>query len=374
MKRILIDGTFIRKRTDGLSQYTLNILRQLAYINDRSINITLLLIKDQLKENDLLLFNKHFRIEYVYIPSIGIKRDLLFNWYLYKNKNKYDIIYFPSNQYPLFFRGGIYTVHDIIYEKFPQQLGKHSWLKKIYLHLNVNWGINNAKKIIAISNYTKNEILAYHKTDNKTVNKIHVIYEGWEHLLNTTKCTENINLPFKKYIFYVGSSRGHKNLTALIKAFQLASKRLSKEWGLIITGKSERLSPDDKNIIASINSDGQKIFLTEWVSDEALSFYFKNATGFIFPSLSEGFGIPILEAFYYNVPILCSNNTVFPEIAKDAAFYFDPTNIEDISNKIVDFSTMSKDEIERITNKGKYYLQYYSWEITAKKILKLFLE
>lgn len=372
MKKVLIDGTFIRKHTDGLSQYALNILRQIAYIKNNTVDITLLLVKNQLQEFDIELFHKKFKIEYVKIPSIGIKRDFLFNLYLHNNK--YDIVYFPSNQYPLFYKGGIYTVHDIIYERYPQQLGRFRWLKKCYLHLNVNWGINNAEKIITISNYTKNEILTYHKIDNKTVDKIHVLYEGWEHLQNTIKLTEKIQLPFKKYIFYVGSSRGHKNLSALIKAFQLASKRLSQDWGLIITGKSERLSSDDRSIISSINRDRLRFFLTEWVPDEVLNFYFKNAAGFIFPSLSEGFGIPILEAFYYNVPILCSNNTVFPEIAKDAAFYFDPTDVEDISNKIVDFSTKSKDEIEIMTNKGKCYLQYYSWENTAKKILKLFLE
>lgn len=370
-KRILIDCTFIRKRTDGLSQYTLNILRQFVSINS-NVTITLLLIKDQLYEKDLRLFEEKFNLKFVNIPAIGIKREILLNWYLFKNRKNYDVVYFPSNQYPLFYKGGIYTIHDIIYERFPQQLGKRSWLKRIYLHFNVNWGINHADKIITISNYTKNEIITYHKPSTKIINKIHTIYEGWEHLQNTDSIGTNVNIPFDKYIFYVGSSRGHKNLTALIKAFQLALNKLPNEWGLIITGKSNRLSLDDRNIIFSINRNGQRVYLTEWVSDETLSYYFKNATGFIFPSLSEGFGIPILEAFYYNVPILCSNNTVFPEIANDAALYFDPTNIEDISNSIISFSTMSQEDINKITNKGNIYLKKYSWEITAKEIMKLF--
>lgn len=374
MKRILIDATCVRSTMDGLSQYILNIIKNMLLIKQNDIEYTILLCSSkQLSKADLEHFTVNMKILYIDIPKIGWKRDFMFYLYLKKKRKEYDFFYFPSNQYPLFFKGGIYTVHDVIYERFPQQLGRLSKLKRLYLHLNVRWGLHHADRVVAVSNYTKSELIKYHHLSVAYSAKIEVVYEGWEHLLCVENRLFNNIDAFDKYFFYVGSSRKHKNLSNLLKAFSLILDRMPNEWGLIIAGESNRLSEKDKKEILNINSGRRRVILTEWISDVELSCYFQKASAFIFPSLSEGFGIPLLEAFYYHVPILCSDNTVFPEIAGDAALYFNPLDPNSIAAVMLDYTENEMIYKSRMQYKGDERLLLYSWRHAAEAVLQIII-
>lgn len=369
MKRILIDGTCIRAQKDGLSRYIINIVKCLAlYHSSEYIKYTILVLPNQLSKEEENIIGSKMSIEILNIPAIGLKRDLCFTYYLYKNRKRFDICYFPSNQYPLFYKGGIYTVHDIIYEDYPEQLGNLSFLKRLYLHLNVRWGLLFANRVISVSNYTKEKLKKHHNLPETITNKITTIYEGWEHLLEINPTTTSKETPFEKYFFYVGSSRGHKNLSRLIKAFSLIHEKLPKNWGLIIAGNHKNLSLEDKSIIDNINNKNKCILTTGWISDEEMTDLFKNSACFVFPSLSEGFGIPLLEAFYYGVPILCSDNKIFPEIAKDAAIYFNPLDENHISSTLYDFILNEDKYRNSLIEKGKNRLLTFSWRKAAEKI------
>lgn len=373
MKRIIIDGTCIRAQKDGLSRYIINIVKSLAlYHSSKNIIFTILVIPNQLSEEEERIIGSSITIEYLNIPPIGLKRDILFTIYLYKNRKKFDYCYFPSNQYPLFYKGGIYTIHDIIYEDYPEQLGNLSLLKRLYLHINVHWGVLFSDKVIAVSNYTKEQIEIHHKLSKNTVNKITTVYEGWEHLLEIESTNKIKDLPFKKYFFYVGSARGHKNLSRLIKAFSLIAEKIPNDWGLIIAGNNKNLSSKDKFLIDKINNKKKCILMTGWLSDEEMTEYFKKSSCFVFPSLSEGFGIPLLEAFYYNVPILCSDNKIFPEIAEDAAIYFNPMDENNMAIVLYDFIINEKKYSNLLTKKGKCKLSKYTWRKAAEKIFSIF--
>ena len=373
MKRIFIDGTCIRAQKDGLSRYIINIVKCLAlYHSSKNVKFTILVLPNQLSEEEERIIGSTISIKYLNIPPIGLKRDLLFTIYLYKNRKKFDFCYFPSNQYPLFYKGGIYTVHDIIYEDYPEQLGNLSLLKKIYLHINVRWGILFSNQVIAVSNYTKEQLIIHHKLSKKTIKKITTVYEGWEHLLEIDSTNKIKNLPFEKYFFYVGSSRGHKNLSRFIKAFSLISDTLPNHWGLIIAGNNKNLSFEDKQIINEVNKKKTCILTTGWISDEEMTEYFKKSSCFVFPSLSEGFGIPLLEAFHYEVPILCSNNKIFPEIAKDAAIYFNPIGENNMANTLYDFAINESKYSKLLIKKGKERLLNFSWEKATEEIFFIF--
>lgn len=369
MKRVLIDGTTISKKIDGLSQYILNVVK---YIDTANIDYTLIVRPDQCPEEYLDIFkSKGIDIEEVMIPSIGPLREYRFRKYL-REHQIYDAAFVPSNQFPVSLTiPSLYTVHDIIYEQYPEQLGKMGWLKSKFLHWNVSSGMQLSKKVIAVSNYTRQELLRIH--GKKFQDKISVVYEGWEHLQQRHTHMPKCSI-FDRYLLYVGSSRGHKNLNGLMAAIQLCKEQIPSDMGLIIVGNNSMLSSQQLHLIEKLNSQRKIIHLTGWISNDELSGYFQHAEGLIFPSLCEGFGIPVLEAYYYQLPLLLSNCSSLPEVAGDAAIYFNPLSPDDMADKIVSFINMESEEKKKLIALGSNRLLNFSWKITAKEIDKMLVE
>ena len=197
------------------------------------------------------------------------------------------------------------------------------------------------------------------------------MYEGWEHLLQTNS-DERFIKPYEKYILYVGSARGHKNLNNLIEAIQITKPQLPINYGVIIAGNTSQLTDKQKYIIKNINEKREIVKLTGWIKDNELSNYFSHANVFVFPSLSEGFGIPVLEAFYHNVPLILSNRGSLPEVGGKAAIYFDPTNIHDIASSILHFISIEYKIAPLMIKDGNERLKLFSWNEAAKNISSYF--
>ena len=129
------------------------------------------------------------------------------------------------------------------------------------------------------------------------------------------------------------------------------------------------LSKKHLQMVQQLNRQRPIIQITGWQEDCSLASYYRHAQALIFPSLSEGFGIPILEAYFYRIPLLLSNQASLPEVAGDAAIYFDPYNVQDISDSILHFTKQSDHTslIERQTQR----LARYSWKTTSQQLTKL---
>ena len=369
MNRLLIDGTPISRHKDGLSQYILNVV---ARLDVSAYQCTLLVRPKECPAEYIDVFeHKGITVEQVPIAPIGPKRDIQFARYL-RTHAPFDIAFIPSNQFPVALNiPAVYTVHDLIYEQFPEQLGRMSSLKRWYLHFVVGVGLRKAKRIIAISEYTKQEILRCH--GEQYADKIQVVYEGWEHLLTTPSSDDAApkGVHFGDYLLYVGSSRGHKNLGRLVEAVERCKDQLPSHFGVVIVGNTAMFRPEQLQAIARVNAGREVIQLTGWVEDADLTNYFRHAKALIFPSLSEGFGIPVLEAYYYRIPLLLSNQASLPEVAGDAAIYFNPYSAEDIADTIVQF-IRQPDHIALIERQTQR-LSMYSWDKTAREINQLLL-
>lgn len=365
MRHILIDGTPVSRQMDGLTQYILNVVLRL----DMSFRYTLLLRPNQCPERYLQkLKETSISIEEVDISPIGPLREFQFARYM-RSHAHFDAAFIPSNQYPLCLRiPTLYVLHDLIYEQFPEQLGCLSILKRWYLRRIVRRGLCRASQVVAVSNYTYQEILKYH--GEQFAEKISVVYEGWEHLLENQSFEElSTNLDFKNYLLYVGSSRGHKNLARLISAMQQCYNMLPKDTGLVIVGNEQMFSMKEIEKIREMNALRKTVQLTGWLTDEKLAYCFRNAKGLIFPSLCEGFGIPVLEAYYYHLPLLLSNQSSLPEVAGDAAIYFSPTDVEDMASVISAF--FENNDYSELIEKQDQRLKLYSWKKTAIKITQI---
>lgn len=362
-KHILIDGTPISSQIDGLTQYILNVVLRL---DTSRYDYTLLLRPNQCPKNYLKRLQAiNIHIEEINISPIGPIRDIQFARYL-KSHPHFDAAFIPSNQFPIALRiPTVYVIHDLIYEQFPEQLGILSKLKRLYLRYVVKTGLCRSKYVVAVSSYTKSEILRYY--GEQFQNKIQVIHEGWEHLLDNQEDKQTkINIHFQEYLLYVGSSRGHKNLSRLILAMQQCANSLPNNVGLVIVGNQRMFTKNQLQMIENINSEREVVHLTGWVNDNDLAYYFKHAKALIFPSLCEGFGIPILEAYFHKIPLLLSNRSSLPEVAGDAAIYFDPTNINEIADTISQFAQTNNHT--ELIEKQNQRLTLYSWHKTATEI------
>ncbi len=361
MKNILIDGTTISRRMDGLSQYILNVVSRLPLREDK--HYTIVVRPNECPEEYLKIWSERgMEILTAPIAPIGPIREWQFRQWL-RAQRPYDVAIAPSNQYPLALTiPTLYVVHDIIYERYPGQLGKFAAAKRQWLHYNVAKGLQLASHVVAVSQFTKNEILHFHPQADPQ--KISVVYEGWEHLKNQDS-EDSIVAPFKNFILYIGSSRGHKNMTGLLEAMMLVKEKLPADTGLVIVGDDSMLSEEQYK---KINQLKEKVVTTGWLNQAALISYCKLAQAVIFPSLCEGFGIPVLEAFYFRKPLLLSNVSSLPEVAGEAAIYFDPHQPSDIANAILRALTMTKKEQTEWINKGTQRLKLFSWQKTADEI------
>jgi glycosyltransferase involved in cell wall biosynthesis len=373
-KRILIDATTIIEKKDGLSQYIISLLDNIPEsafeLFDFSVLVHTNVVRKELWD---VLYKRKFTVVKATIAPIGPRREWDMFLFLRKHKNSFDLFHSTSNQYPLCLKNGIATVHDITFKKY---LDAKWWtfnMAKRFLNLVIQNALRRSAAVIAVSEYTKQDLIHTYSLSAAKAAKISVIHEGWEHLkINAAEKLEEDRMPeFSQYLFYVGTTRLHKNMKNLLQAFNIASKQLPPATKLVITGNETYLDVADKAVVDEINAGGERVFFTGFVSGFVLEQLFKNADAFIFPSLSEGFGIPVLEAFYFNKPLLCSDTTSLPEIAGDAALYFNPADPAAIAAAIVQFYTQPEISSMLIA-KGEQRLQLFSWKKMAEETVQLY--
>lgn len=285
----------------------------------------------------------------ILINHIGTITDLL--------TRDYDVFH-PTYYNPYFLKflkshPFVLTVHDMTHELIPEYFGEHD--KTI---LNKSKLIPKAKKIIAVSENTKADILRFYDINPDT---IEVIYNG-SSLQPYFGKRKFMKLP-EKYLFYQGVRDGHKNF----KKFLVSISELLKtdpELFLVCYGATE-FNQEEVELIQNLGIDS-KVLHFKYKDDEELAYLYQNCLAFIFPSLYEGFGILLLEAMSCGAPMIISDRSSFPEIAKDCAIYFDPTDensIRDSVNRVV----QDKKLREQLVSNGSKRIRDFSWKETARR-------
>jgi len=279
-----------------------------------------------------------------------------------------DLYHLPHQQFARYSnfinKPCIITVHDISLQC--SSLYNLNTRMKIYLKFD-KWGFKNAKHIIAISNYTRNDLIS---KLNLSPDRISVVLQGVDHDIYYPRKVHSFDF---QYILYVGSEQPRKNLSSLLKAFQhIKMDKRFKDLKLIKIG-SPGLEYDRNTtlkIIHDLNLQNEVIF-TGFISEAELPIYYSNAICFILPSLYEGFGLPLLEAMACGCPVIASNITAIPEVIGDAGILIDPLNENEIAGTIEQLLTDNKlreDLIERGFKQGKKF----SWDVTAHETLKVY--
>ena len=289
-----------------------------------------------------------------------------FAWQLYRLKP--DLVHFTMTQQPILYFGRIVTTtHDLTMLRFTRPGKLPVWLHNIRMGLYrfmFWWSHKKSNHIIVPSNFVKKDLATYQPF---TKNKITVTYEAGESANNQKpQKLKGVESPF---IFHVGSPFPHKNIERLLESFSLLKKD-HPDIMLVLAGKKEHYFNE---LMKKIDQHPYKksIVTPGFIKDSELRWLYNNAACYVSPSLSEGFGLPGLEAMANKCPLVSSRATCLPEIYGNAAKYFDPHDPKDMKLTISEVIT-SKAVQADLVKKGLKRITQYSWEDTAKKTLKIY--
>ena len=348
--KIAVDARMINM--SGIGTYIQNLMKNGCY--DIALGR-----KDEIEKVD----NKIDTIEFD-SPIYGIKEQLKFPYRKLK-KEKPDVLHVPHYNVPIFYRGKmVVTIHDLTHLLFPEFLpNKFAYF---YAKFMIWIALKKADKVITVSQNTKNDILKMFKVNP---DKIEVIYNGvGEEFIKKDKkdiqyLYTRFNIPEnKKIIMYVGNLKPHKNLERLLEAYSEIKNR--EETCLVLVGKSFQNYRvlEEKEIKLKIKN---QVIHTGIVTQDELVDLYNLADLFVFPSLYEGFGLPVLEALACGTPVICSNTSSMPEVGKDNVIYINPLDIKDITSKIENFDKYKEKNII------KNQLSEFSWKNTYDKTLEV---
>jgi glycosyltransferase involved in cell wall biosynthesis len=273
-----------------------------------------------------------------------------------------DVLFVPASTLPLVHPRSVYTEHDVAWIYYPEIFTKSMlWFHRIFSWL----ARSSAIKIISISESTKKDLVEYYKINPQ---KIIVVPHGYTPTQDIhTKLSEVVaaQLP-DKYILFLSTLQPRKNLELLVDAFsELKTEHPDLPHKLVVVGK-----PGWKfqSILRKLDDNKDIVTYLGHISDNDRWPVYKGADLFVHPSLYEGFGMWILEAFECNVPVAVSNNSSLPEVGGDAALYFDPTNKQEIKNIIL--KVLSNEQLrQNMIAKGRQQLANFSWEKCAQQTL-----
>jgi len=288
-------------------------------------------------------------------------------------KYRIEVLHSPGYTAPLLASCcSIVTIHDMNYFYYPEDFSK---LTTFFLKLLVPLAARRSRKIITVSRNSKKDIVQILKIPES---KICVIYEAGSSHLSVPivienkvreKLKERCGID-KKFILTVSVSHPHKNLHRLVEAYDILCKRYQIACQLLIVGIKGRAQSGLMNLVKELSLEKRVIF-TGWVSNEDLLLLYSEAELFVFPSLFEGFGIPVLEAMAQGTPIVSSNAASLPEVVGDGALLVDPCNIDEIAEAMHRVLT---DETLRVAliKRGFKRVSRFSWEKTARETLAVY--
>ncbi len=371
--KILIDARFWGPMHTGLGVYSKYLVLNLAKIDEK--NSYVLLIRKETKNSpDFLDLPGNFQTKIVDIPPYSLAEQLVFPWVLYTLQP--DIVHFTSINVPLLYiRKYIVTVHDLIKHQFvgletTTRPGFIYWLKYFAYLLAFQWLLFWSRKILVPSNSVKNQLLTHSNDLNQCTDKVVVTYEAPVLVSQGNALVQGVafnNLP-EKFAVYTGNAYPHKNLPRLIEAWKEVYIK-TRCVLVLICGRSifaERI----EKLVKEKNASRYVRFFG-YVSDFELTSLYQKAEVFVYPTLSEGFGLPGLDAMLLGLPMVCSDIPVLHEVYADAAIYFDPKDEKDMASKIIEVITNKKMR-STLIDLGKKQAQKYSWYDTARKTLLVY--
>lgn len=357
MSHIAIDARIVNSSTGTYVERLLHYLEQVDTSNSYTVIVP---------SKDLTFWkptNPNFTVvagdfdNYSFAEQTGFKKFL--------DDLSPDLVHFCMPQQPIFYKGKtVTTFHDLslirVYNSDKNWLIYHAkQLVGKYVFKRVAHQTNH---ILTPSDFVRQDVAATLKVP---LEKITRTYEAADIAVRETKPYKH---PFKRYILYVGQQSDYKNIPRLAEAHQKLLKK-HPDLGLILVGKLNASARANKMLFEKHGYEN--IIFTDFIPNQERDWLYQHAEAYIFPSLTEGFGLPGLEAMGYGAPVVSSNATCLPEIYGDAALYFDPLNVNDIADTI---NTLLTDTTLRqsLIQKGLEKQASYSWKEMATQTYNIY--
>ncbi len=294
--------------------------------------------------------------------SWGVTNDLL--------KEHVNLYHGLSNELPFnIHRSGIKTVvtiHDLIFLKHTKQ---YPFIDRLFYKLKTRYAAKHADKIIAVSKETKADLIHFYKVPAE---KIVVIYPSVDAAFQKGTQPDfsglsKYNLP-AKYILNVGSFFPRKNQKTLIEAFSLIKDKIEED--LVLVGSDGSIKQEVEALIALKNL-GNRVKIVSGIANEDMPSLYSKANLFVFPSLFEGFGAPVLEALFSKVPVVASKGGAIEEAGGTGSLFIDPTNVNELADAIL--NVLTNDELKhKMAKAGYIHAQTMTDKIFAEKAMHVY--
>ena len=370
--KIAIDVRTVLPNRSGVGNYVLHLIQNLRQVDPESTyyflaqkkNISLLghLAREQ---NPFLTLFSHENHplgdiwEHFILPLQLMKKEIdVFH-------GPASLIPFRKNHYKL-----VVTIHDLVAFLFPETIPlKYG----AYMRYLLRQAVKKADKIIAVSYHTQQDLVKIMKVPPE---KIVVIHEAPSPIFRPVNpkeiwpCLKTRYGVDRKFIYHLGNIEPRKNLIVLLEAFTLVCRELGDEYQLVVSGQKGWLIRSLSQFLKNYPVRDQVLF-TGYVPMEDLPFFMNGADLFVFPSLYEGFGLPVLEAMSCGTPVISSNRSSIPEIVGSAAILIDPTDIQDLAGKMIAL-LKNPEEHKRLSLAGLEQSARFSWLEAARKTLDVY--
>ncbi|MFN2243849.1 MAG: glycosyltransferase family 4 protein [Anaerolineae bacterium] len=288
-----------------------------------------------------------------------------------------DLLFVPSHVLPLLHpERCVVTIHDLGFYYYPEA---HTLSQNLYLRWSTRYNARIATRVIADSIATRNDLLRYYRVPGE---RIEVVYPGRDEALGPVRDPEvlqDVRARYglsEPYLLYVGTLHPRKNLVRLVQAFSAFTKAMAAgpakpkaEPQLVLAGQKGWLYEEILNQVRKLDLVDRVVF-TGYVPDADLPAVLSGAVAFVFPSLYEGFGLPVLEAMACGTPVICSNVSSLPEVAGEAALQVDPLDVEALAEAIhwvISDAGLRATLVER----GYEQVQRFSWQRCASQVLQV---
>lgn len=262
--------------------------------------------------------------------------------------------------------------YDAFFYEYPEQCNP-LWLK-MFKTLGVG-AAKRAPYIITLSEYSRKRLAHFTGLNPEKIIPIHLAPKKTAAKKIDPNFSPSLKMPTSKFILHVGVLEKRKNLVRLVEAFKMLRDKGHTDYSLVFVGQPSSKDEMDgsSELMTTIKHEQLEDFviMSGYASDDDLAYFYKYASLYVFPSLNEGFGLPVLEAFHHQLPVLVSNNTCLPEVGGDAVLCFDPFDTNDIFLKmkmVIDNPELREDLVKR----GNERLKSFSWSRNATELVKVF--
>jgi glycosyltransferase involved in cell wall biosynthesis len=371
---VLVDTFHLFQALTGIKTYTMELCKGLERLEDNNIRYVSFPSWRHAVNTDLLRgkTSSIFKV---------LNHALFFFWKamvlpIYIWIKRVDVVISPDFVAPKMVRKRVVTMpvfHDLFFWEMPQN---YNPIWRPYFIWMIKQGLHPNSVIITTSNHIKSKI----EGELKPNNPIEVIYQsfksGASKLEKDSLYKEESLRVEGKYFLHVGVFDKRKNLPFLIRAFHKFYHQVDKDFFLVLAGsKGLSIKHDEwdtcQNLIVDLKLE-ERILMPGFVSEEQLALLYRNAYAYVFPSLEEGFGIPILEAMQNKVPVLVSNKEPLPEIGGDSVLLFDPYKIEDLVLKMEE--TLDSNLRDKLVEKGSKRVLEFSSSSFANNMHKMIIK